>query len=498
MFILYIHKRQFIIGEKKYKINDNWSYHQINKNLYLSYCKSLPVSSVKDLNAKTWFILGKPIQTDPNRECPKRELEKFQNSRIVNIINSWDGRWLLISNEHLYMDVTGSLGCFYTYSKGNYKIVSSSPVLLKEIVSSTVESQRIVHLSKMNWYPGPGTRYKDIYRLLPTQTINFSENILEYRPISTGEKFSNYSDILDYLEENILTSIKNIARDTPNIWLPLTGGHDSRLILAACYKARIKVNPFTFYKPFFSDITEADIKLPKKLAKLLGYKHVLVKRGRHLRTRKAIFDQHTGLNCVSNDRNYFAYGQWDLPSPNAVLRGSVLSIGKSNYYKTLPKLKTFKRNDLIESILNTFKVSKEYPKSKSHINGVEGWVEWFLENNDDSIDWRDRFFIEQRIGSWMSSIDQALDLTGSTMIHIGNNSNFINAFLGAPLTKRSLSKCHEDLIKRLAPDLLNYPFNPNDRLFNRIKRRIWRSTTKKFTIATSKIRHKNRCRHGKD
>ncbi len=100
--------------------------------------------------------------------------------------------------------------------------------------------------------------------------------------------------------------------------------------------------------------------------------------------------------------------------------------------------------------------------------------------------------MEQRVCGWLSTIEQALDLTGTERIHIANCSSIIATLLSITKDTKYTNKHYEDLIHRMAPQLLKYPINPQDSLKNRIGKRIHREWKSFFTNSDKKDYFKNR------
>ena len=107
--------------------------------------------------------------------------------------------------------------------------------------------------------------------------------------------------------------------------------------------------------------------------------------------------------------------------------------------------------------------SREFhPTSSAHFAGIAEWVEWAATTSYTGLDWRDRLYLEQRIAGWVSSIEQALDLTSYERLYIANCHTYLATVLTLPESARRDGQHHTDLIGRMAPELLRFPFNPAD------------------------------------
>lgn len=459
---------QFIIGREPVSVSNKTLHIKITNHLSLSYDSNLPVSEFQDKENNTWWLIGWCFQTNHSYPDLKSQITSNSTTDIRDASKDWVGRWVLTNGDALYMDAGGSLGCFYTTIK-NETWVSSSVTLLSKTTTKT--ASKIVHGQGLDFYPGPYTIYKGVYRLLPSQTLKALDNKIEitHNPLSKVS-FSNYEDTLDFIEKRLITTIQNIAKKENDIWLPLTAGYDSRLILSAVYKSGVNVTTYTFDKPF-TYMSKADKKIPQLLARDLGFKHVIIKKGDYSQKRLNDFDTHSGDMTQGIDNKYYALGQWEkIPESAFILRGGMFELSRCYYYGKLDAHQEQAR----ESIYKAFKFNSYHKNSIAHINSISDWVEWTKNNSDTSVDWRDQFYHDQRIGSWLSSIEQGLDLTGRRRVHVANCHNLFTALLALPLNIRKSGKHYTDLINKMSPNLLKYPINPRDPFLIRGARRIIR------------------------
>ena len=101
---------------------------------------------------------------------------------------------------------------------------------------------------------------------------------------------------------------------------------------------------------------------------------------------------------------------------------------------------------------------------------LQEWRAWTEISEHPEIDWRDRFYIEQRLGTWASSTEQALDLSPCVRVPLASCGRYMSAVLQIPEHIRQDSAHQVELIRRMATSLLEYPFNPKDPLIRRIPR----------------------------
>jgi hypothetical protein len=266
-----------------------------------------------------------------------------------------------------------------------------------------------------------------------------------------------YEEALDGLQLNLVTSLSRLREGPEQVWLPLTSGMDSRLILAAAREVDLPLKTFTQKYPLMQT---ADRRFPPQLARKLGYDHKLIEPAGFSRRRQEMFDVHTARHCVEGDRRFFAHKQWEaIPGSAVILRGAVFPLTRCLGHGGFPGPVV---SDLLQAITERFHFREFHPGSYPHLAGVAEWVDWAARTPFPGLDWRDRFFLEQRTGGLASSVEQALDLTAYERIYIANCHSYLARALMLSPDIRCSSRHHVDLIRRMAPELLSFPFNPPD------------------------------------
>jgi hypothetical protein len=94
------------------------------------------------------------------------------------------------------------------------------------------------------------------------------------------------------------------------------------------------------------------------------------------------------------------------------------------------------------------------------------WLAWAETYPQESLDWRDRFFLEQRQAGWLSAKEQVYDLNSLERFPLLNSAKIYSLLLSIPESQRLGSLVQIELLKQLAPELLKYPFNPSNNYFN--------------------------------
>lgn len=414
-----LHRRQFALGPRPLLEE----HVELQPGLVLSYDRDLPVE-VNDRGA----LIGVAVPTvaEPNDE------------------DDWSGRWALVRDGVLIPDATASLAIFYD---GTF--ASSSAALLGE---GRTRHPPLPHGIGMDWYPPPGSAIEGVRRLLPSQALENGAPIPRALPQPRpGEP----EELLERMRSRLTTALTNLAAKG-TLTLPLTGGHDSRTLLAAAAATGVEVDAYTLEH---ATISSADRDLPPQLAHAVGVPHRYIRMGASLDiARLKLWDEHTAGMAVDADRAVFAAGQLDELAKADFDLGDFYEIGRGYYDHVLPV-----ERDIAETIL------RELPSPRAE--DVRAWVAW-MQAHPAELDWRDRFYLEQRLGGWLAAIDQGLDLAGVSKIHLASCTNFIAEGLSLPYAMRRAGTPHDELIRRMAPKLLEFPVNPPGPLSERIRHRV--------------------------
>jgi len=445
------HRRQFLAGPRSVAVHEDWLSREIAPGVILSSCPSLPVE-----HAGGRTLVGIAVETEPGRPEPAAALARPDTPAS----DSWAGRWILVGDGRVQLDAAGTLGCYYREVESELWL-SSSPALLRSLEPELgPPAVALLHEAGMDWYPPPGSGIDGIARLLPSQTIGFDGSIHPRRLLPAVEPAS-YDERLEALEGRLRTALLRLAAGGGPIALPLSGGRDSRLVLAAATATGVPVEPYTLVYPA---MPRGDVDLPPRLCAAAGYGHRLIRPEPLDPGRLELFDRHTARHCIDIDREFFARRQLDPVTAAALdLGGGVFEAGRCYYHGGLPE-------DLPDTPADTAAaVQAILPTGRPA--ALESWARWLHETQRADLDWRDRLYLEQRVAGWLSAVSLGLDLAGVERVHVASCGAYLAETLALPVDVRRLGYHHDHLIGRLAPELARFPFNPPASLRERIARR---------------------------
>jgi hypothetical protein len=491
-----IHRRQFVIGPDPI-LREGWGVKRVGDSMYLSHCDTLPVTEVRRAGGACSLILGLPVQTHPRMHSPAEEASRATGN-IESTYDSWAGRWIILSPDELHGDVSGLLGCYYTFMNGSL-LISSSVALLSEITNDNDGRPRSSKLSGngMSWYPPPISGHPRVRKLLPSQVLRLPSGEIRPRQLFPDERLQlPEAEALNIIQTSLETGLRWLASNDFAIWIALSAGYDSRLLLAAAIHAGVPVKTYTMRKENrWSDrtaktslVSRADMVLPPRIARSAQVPHRWIDAGSLSEERLLAFDEHTYGQTVENDRVYYARGQWDWASENDVmLLGQVMEVGSCYYHGKLDDAEGTPKQ---ESIFRWFRLDGGSVLGR----GIDEYVTWeshYSRVFQEQVDWRDKFYLEQRVSGWASALQQGLDLVQGERVHLINSQRLICAMLSLPAEARAGKRFVTTLVDRMAPDLNGIPYNPPDSglyllkkiaigLKRRSGRQIMRSVRRRF------------------
>ena len=416
---------------------------------FLYVGRNLKSRVLKDANECEYVILGNAyVCNDINKDI-EYCISNFKGSDINDLIYYWTGKFIIIRDDEIQTDAGGLMPLFYT--NGKDWILSSSLALMKRI--KNIKTVKEVSRQGINWQLLPNSLYEGISQLLCTQKINFVKGEIKvvFNPWIENMKFLTTSEKINIISTTLQNALHNIYKYSgKQIYIALTAGKDSRLVLASALSAGIKFKTYTFEH---ETMLYCDRVLPGKIAKDLSFEHVFLKREKFSKEKSDSYEYYTAGNCRGVDQMFYSYGVYDkLPEGCIIVRSGLFEAGQ-NY---LRHVAASDYSGFKKGIQDYYVTSFE---NENQCNSFELWLKGVSENPIDFIDLRDRMYLEQRVGGWTSSIEQSLDITGRVSIQIANCRALLSVLLSASDEERKGLVLSYKTIETINPQLSKYPYN---------------------------------------
>jgi hypothetical protein len=269
---------------------------------------------------------------------------------------------------------------------------------------------------------------------------------------------------LDDAVTRILASICGIALAASRrnrLHVAITGGYDSRVIVAATRPLHDRIRFFTVQHPH---VGATDLAIAEKVAARLGLDYQVHAYVEPTADFLAAFDRNAGYmvsgQCRMNARTYL-----DFPPDSLFLEGAASPIGKASYYKKHPHP---------EMVTAEFLAGAAgFSGSPLALAEFQRWLEGAPAHTNVSL--LDLFFWEQRTGNW-NAMDFTAQGIARRVMSPFNCREVLELMLGvAAEHRRHPHRLHRELCRAALPELESLDFNVTgrDKLI-RLARRLYR------------------------
>jgi len=450
------HRRQFVLGPRPVRPNENWRSENLGADCWLSYDKDLPVllGSPRATGDRV-VLLGTAVDAIAGKAVRADQLDGISLPGYLRATERWVGRWALLHSGKIVGDIGGLLGILYERRAGgdtDSKWVSSSQVLLCQVTGRPLEIRSAFTIS-------PTSRVVGIDQLLPGQAFDLRKGEVElvdpvpFRPSGLGE-----SETMDLACSLILGAMRGFAAITPSgqLFVGLSGGSDSRRNAAAAKAAGLPTRLYTFYKPK-KFITDADARLPSVVAARLGLPHQGIFVDKPLPSRQDDWIAHVGIPQADLDRpgsNFYYYTRGyfaELGYPVTTIEGQCYELTSNYYYPDFWRI----RPDFVALDC----VTAHCECTEADLARADQF--WASLRINLEIDRRDLLFWSFAMNSVYANLYFESDLWTDAYC-TANCGLLYSCLLSLPPALRNRKKFLDRVTLRLAPELAGIPVNPPD------------------------------------
>lgn len=418
--------------------------------MYLYIGEKLNICECKTKDGKSAIIIGNAFCADRIRKSVKEDITNVTEKDIGCATRFWTGSWVLVTENTLFTDACGLISAFYV-SQNNVWFVSSSLALLSEILGKSIDVG--VNSEGLTWQILPKTIVDGVRALVCTQKVILSEEKIRLEPriwisdernLSTQEKCKRVSEML-------VNAVSNIGEfSEKRIVVALTGGKDSRVTFSALLKSGVD---FSAYTAEHDNISSSDRVVPQKLCDMFNKDYIYIKKSKFDCIKYNDYMHFCGKNANGADANFYACGQFDgFKEDTVIIRSGLYEAGQT-YSREIAggEPKSFCDGIMAYNI--------ELQRAGKQRDAFFEWMSYVDENPIDYIDIRDRFYIEQRAGGWVSAIEQSLDINDFTSIQIANCEEILSILLSCNNDERNNLSLSYETINLLEPEVLKIAVN---------------------------------------
>ncbi|MBR4747960.1 MAG: hypothetical protein IK083_00110 [Abditibacteriota bacterium] len=344
-------------------------------------------------------------------------------------------------------DASGSIPVFYSTTKSccsdNKKKISEVCALEPDSELTAIRKSGDISQAM----PYDITEYRKIKRLLPNHRLDLTKK-QACRFINAKEKQSVLTP--KAAAETTLPYIRNIAKyyhDTYKIYVPVTGGYDSRVVLAVFYALDKDTEAYTIRHSSFSG-DEQDITIPTILCHSAGIKHRQITDKDFGDDLLGYMESLLGKDGFSQRTLMIANTIFSEYGGGLIVNGDIMGqVGKCSLHRDIPGMLAG---------AGYFRC-KLHNYSKESIRLLNDWLK-DIKGSGEKVNPFDLFSIESRVGRWAGQENLIYNAVGQRYANIFNSRSIIYAWTAVERKYRKKTQIHKELIRAIAPDILSTPF----------------------------------------
>ncbi len=391
------------------------------------------------------------------KECESPEL-------LIRAAGQLAGRWALLAEfpdgDIVLHDASGLRQVFYSGASHSQHFCASQASTAAKFFALQFDpearagflSTHFANNDPEYWWPGDSTPYQGVRCLLPNHYLDLRTRkthryapLEKTRPISSRRAARAVAPLLTNLIDGVSRRFE--------LALPLTAGVDSRLILAACRSANVA--PFSYTLRFAKmGETHQDLVLPPQIVQSFGWKHHIFSGSidasvPFAAAYKANTDPAHNEACAIAEGLHTSY-----PRGRCSLSGHCSEVVRCYYHPT-PRSADLTAKSLADMA--------HMDATPFVLGQFENWLEGARPAATRcGISLFDLFYWEQRVGRWAANGQAQWDIVHERFT-LFNCRPVVLGLLGVDARFRRPDEyvLTQELFKQLCPELLSFPFNPD-------------------------------------
>lgn len=470
-------RRQFILSREKISGLESWKNITLNRNFYLYVHPDLNMSTAR-VGEKNIVLLGYILDYQDwlksDQNIIDEIIEKVNSfESLTKSIKKYAGQYVIIFyddiNFIIFHDPLGLREIYYSRVP-NKIICGSQPNIIINFAEPKISPTK--DLKKINFYKtdmpkvragrlwvGDETYYDEIKHLLPNHYLDLNKmQSFRYWP---NEKIMRMElDKAAEIASSFLSGILKAAYNRYELMMAVTAGNDTRTLLAASRDLSDKIYYF-INKHDNMDDNHPDIKIPKAIFNEL-------KLPFHIHVADSVVPD--SFKKIYFNNVFFASKQY-LPVTYNIYyklhssKLNVLGVGEigRGFYGTPPRK------------INGYFLARAL-KYKNSIYAVDQLQRWFDEAKPSAdlynVDIMTLLLWEQLLGNWGVVVDSESDIAIEYFDPF--NSHYLYEVLLSVDKKYASSILFREIIKKLWPELLEFPINPPKNKYEHIRNLLTR------------------------
>jgi hypothetical protein len=438
------HRRQFVIATRPLAFGPGWWSEPLPGGMVLSLHEDLHLERAS-FQGRDVTVLGRPVAF-----AAEGAFSPGARERDASLCDSRASRFAWLDWPFLRPDPGSVLPLLYGETPHGPIVTSSSA--LGRLAGAKHSLGRMIHRRGLNWTPPPGTVGGGLLKLLRDQKLHLPSLRVEVSP-SPVTPLGSFDVARKSLVETLTTIMCGIGdRDGP-VRMMLTGGLDSRTVLAAAVSSGIEFETVTMA---FDTVKPADVEIAAQMSRYLGVRHTVSGAQPWEDSRLEVWRQHTAQShSDAQDAFLVPENQYRfMDAGSTAVGGGCFELGRRFFRHRFEglRLDTVTGEDL-------WRRSEARPPDPATVAYLDAWLAWRREH-PDGLDLIDSYYLDQRIGGWASAVDQGLDIYAGEMVLPGNCTAVFSALITPGEKERAAGKLQRAAIADMVPGLARFPINP--------------------------------------
>ncbi|HEY6048517.1 MAG TPA: hypothetical protein VIV07_05670, partial [Sphingomicrobium sp.] len=306
------------------------------------------------------------------------------------------------------------------------------------------------------WYWGPRTSLAEVDFLLPSQWLDLASFSPKFRMLPQAAEALR-DEPANMLQAELGKSFQLLAGTGDPIRLAMTGGIDSRTLFAAALNAGVEFETYTMVS---AQVHPLDVEVARQISERFGIRHTTLRMGKIDRGEHDWYLWYSAGQTVTLDSDFHAAGLWNHFGRDAIhIRGLGFELNRHKYrdFIAADDQQLIRTNP--EQIWKKFTRPWVRPLHRYNRAAFATYARWLAETLElSSMDFRDRLYLEQGIGTWCASAEYGLGATGTKRISLGNSSALYNLFVRESEGSKKHGPLQREMMAAIDPAFLDYPF----------------------------------------
>lgn len=472
------YRRQFIFGPRPVKIPGEWNVHQITRDWALTIQRDLPFRQAQSAGGAQILLLGFAIDPENPELDDNQLLERICKSanwdELLRATVNLSGRWVLFHvagrQVRLLNDATALRSVYFSVpgqepwcfsQPGLYRLVRDvdySPGAIEFVQSK--ESQKDFEVC----FPAASSPYKEVAHLLSNHYLDLeTQESVRFWPnqrlpaLALQQAVAESARILQQ-------SMRAIVNRGPTAFA-VTAGRDSRTLLAA---SRAVADKLWVHTAMYGELNphSPDFRVSAQLCAIAGVKQNIIP------CPKRMTEPFASVFMKNHDPSHHFWGRISqgflekYPADTISVRGNVSEAARCVFYA----------GGIHPAYLDGADLARRCKMpviefTRHHFD------EWLADAAPaaEAFNYKvlDLFFLEHRMPNWLALSQTQYDIVYETFSPYSNR-RLISTMLATPPSERikPASKIYRELIQRMWPELLPFPFNPPDRRTDKLLHKV--------------------------